>query len=220
MSKKLLWKTFCSIFIDFLHILQHYKGVKNTMKKTEIEIQVNIENKKPLMEFLKNNAQFKSENQQIDEYFSPIHRNFIEVRPVKEWFRLRDSGKDYSINYKNWHIDNKGRSIYCDEYETKIENLDTIKEMLKILNFKTIAKVKKTRKTWDYKDYEINIDSVENLGDFVEIEYIGKENVNPEEITNQMVDFLKNLGCGTIKRNYKGYPFQLLFPDEIEYEEL
>ncbi len=190
------------------------------MKKTEIEIQVNIENKKPLIEFLEKNAQFKSENQQIDEYFSPIHRNFIEVRPVKEWFRLRSSGKDYSINYKNWHIDDKGRSIYCDEYETKIENLDTIKEMLKILNFKTITKVKKTRKTWNYKDYEINIDAVKNLGDFVEIEYIGKENVDPKEITNQMVDFLKNLGCGTIKRNYRGYPFQLLFPDEVEYEEL
>ncbi len=191
------------------------------MKNTEIEIQVNIENKKPLIEFLKNNAQFKSEKQQIDEYFSPIHRNFLAIRPVKEWFRLRDSGKDYSINYKNWHIDDKGRGIYCDEYETKVESLEKIKEILRILNFKTITKVRKIRKSWNYKDYEINIDLVDNLGDFVEIEYIGQDkNLKPEEITNQMVNFLKDLGCGKIKRNYRGYPFQLLFPDEVEYEEL
>ncbi len=191
------------------------------MKNTEIEIQVNIENKKPLIEFLKNNAQFKSEKQQIDEYFSPVHRNFLAIRPVKEWFRLRDSGKDYSINYKNWHIDDKGRGIYCDEYETKVESLEKIKEILRILNFKTITKVRKIRKSWNYKDYEINIDSVDSLGDFVEIEYIGQDkNLKPEEITNQMVNFLKDLGCGKIKRNYRGYPFQLLFPDEVEYEEL
>ena len=191
------------------------------MKNTEIEIQVNIENKKPLIEFLKNNAQFKSEKQQIDEYFSPVHRNFLAIRPVKEWFRLRGSGKDYSINYKNWHIDDKGRGIYCDEYETKVESLEKIKEILRILNFKTITKVRKIRKSWNYKDYEINIDSVDNLGDFVEIEYIGQDkNLKPEEITSQMVNFLKDLGCGKIKRNYRGYPFQLLFPDEVEYEEL
>ena len=52
-------------------------------------------------------------------------------------------------------------------------------------------------------------------------EYIGQDkNPKPEEITSQMVNFLKDLGCGKIKRNYRGYPFQLLFPDEVEYEEL
>jgi len=28
------------------------------------------------------------------------------------------------------------------------------------------------------------------------------------------------LGCGEIKRNYVGYPFQLLFPDEVKYDVL
>lgn len=190
------------------------------MNNTEIEIQVNIENSKPLIDFLEKEGEFKSEKHQIDEYFSPAHRNFIGVRPVKEWLRLRDSGGKYSINYKNWYFDDEGKSHHCDEYETKVEDLDQIKKILNVLNFKSIVTVDKLRKIWIYKDYEISVDSVKGLGDFVEIEYIGKEEkVDPKKITKEMINFLKDIGCGKIKRNYVGYPFQLLFPEEVKYEE-
>jgi len=190
------------------------------MKDIEIEIQVNIKNSKSLIEFLEKNADFKKESHQIDEYFSPTHRNFIEVRPVKEWLRLRDSGGKYSVNYKNWHYDESGKSHYCDEYETKIEDLIQLKKILDALNFKSVVKVDKLRKTWIYKDYEVAVDSIKGLGDFVEIEYIGKdEKADPKKITEGMINFLKDVGCGKIKRNYVGYPFQLLFPEEVKYEE-
>jgi len=190
------------------------------MDNIEIEITVNIENSKPLIEFLKKNAEFKKEKHQVDEYFSPAHRNFIGVRPVKEWLRLRDEGGKYSINYKNWHYDDDPeKSSYCDEYETKVEDLDKIKKILEALDFKSLVKVDKLRKTWIYKDYEIDVDSVKELGDFVEIEYIGKEEVDPKKTTDEMVDFLKKLGCGKIKRDYIGYPFRLLFPNEVKWEE-
>jgi len=190
------------------------------MQNIEIEIQVNIETSKPLMDFLEKNAEFISEEQQIDEYFSPPHRDFIEARPVKEWLRLRDSGGKYSINYKNWYFDKKGKSNHCDEYETRLENLNQVRKILGILNFRPLVKVDKLRKIWRYKDYEISVDSIKNLGDFVEIEYIGKnENIKPEIITQEMIDLLKEINCGKIKRNYVGYPFQLLFPKETKYEE-
>lgn len=190
------------------------------MDNVEIEIQVNIENNKPLIDFLKKNADFKKETHQIDEYFSPAHRNFISVRPVKEWLRLRDSDGKYSINYKNWYFDEDGKSRHCDEYETEIGDLNQLKKTLDVLNFKSIVKVDKIRKVWTYKDYEIAVDSVRGLGNFVEIEYIGKdEKVNPKKITEEMINFLKSLGCGKIKRNYVGYPFLLLFPEEAKFEE-
>jgi len=190
------------------------------MKDIEIEIQVNIEKSKPLLVFLKKNADFKYKNHQIDEYFSPSHRNFIGVRPVKEWLRLRDSDGKFSVNYKNWYSDKKGKSHYCDEFETRIENLAHLKKILNALNFKSLVTVDKVRKVWIYKDYEIAVDSIKKLGDFVEIEYKGKlQGANPKEITKRMVDFLKNIRVGKIKRNYVGYPFQLLFPKEVKHEE-
>jgi adenylate cyclase class 2 len=169
---------------------------------------------------LKKNAEFKREKHQIDEYFSPTHRNFTEVRPVKEWLRLRNEDGKYSINYKNWHYDDDPqRSSYCDEYETKVEDLGKIKKILEVLDLKPLIKVDKVRKTWIYNNYEIDIDSVKELGDFVEIEYIGKEEVGPKKTTDEMVRFIKKIGCGKIRRDYFGYPFRLLFPDEAKWEE-
>jgi len=93
----------------------------------EIEIQVNIENLKPLIKFLKSNAAFRGKKHQADEYFSPIHKDFLEIRPVSEWLRLRNANNQYSINYKNWHHEKTGKGYYCDEFETKIERIEQAK---------------------------------------------------------------------------------------------
>lgn len=197
----------------------HQFGTNMANSNIEIEIQVNIENPKPLIEFLEKNGNFQSEKHQVDEYFSPAHRDFLGVRPVKEWLRLRDTDGKYSINYKNWHFDESGKSQYCDEFETKIEDIEQVRKILSVLNFKSIVIVDKSRKAWAYKDYEVAVDSVKGLGDFVEIEYIGKDDkVEPKKITKEMINLLKKIGCGKIIRNYVGYPFLMLFPKEVKYE--
>jgi adenylate cyclase class IV len=72
-----------------------------------------------------------------------------------------------------------------------------------------------------FKDYEVTIDSVKNLGEFVEIEYSGKdENIDVKKVIGEMISFLKDVGCGKTERNYVGYPFQILFPEEVKFEEV
>lgn len=185
----------------------------------EIEIQVNIENSGPLFDFLKAKGVFAHEIHQVDEYFSPVNDDFLAVRPVSRWLRLRQTEKGNSFNYKNWHFDENGKSNYCDEFETKIEDINSTRKILEALNFKNIAVVDKLRKIWTFEDYEIAVDSIKGLGDFVEIEYIGKDgSIDPKKTTDEMILFLKKLGVGKITRNHVGYPFILLFPDEVEYE--
>lgn len=186
----------------------------------ETEIQVQVGNSQALLDFLiKNKGEFKGEKRQIDEYFTPVHRDFLAVRPAVEWLRLRDSNGKFFINYKNWHLDENNKSHFCDEYETPINDIEQMRKIFIALDIKPLVVVDKTRKTWTYQDYEIAIDAVKGLGNFVEIEYLGKEaSKDPKIITNEMVKFLKDIGCGEIKRNYVGYPFQILFPDEVEYE--
>jgi adenylate cyclase class 2 len=185
----------------------------------EIEIQVSVENAKPLVEFLEKNGKFAGEKHQVDEYFTPAHRNFLDTRPVPEWLRLRDADNKYSFNYKNWYFDGLGRSHHCDEYETKIEDLKSVRKILMALNFKSLVVVDKIRKIWTYRDYEVALDKVKDTGDFVEIEYIGQdESVDPVKVSEEMVNFLKGLNLGQIKRHYGGYPFLLMFPNEVKWE--
>ncbi|MBM3209194.1 class IV adenylate cyclase [Candidatus Shapirobacteria bacterium] len=189
------------------------------MNKFEIEIQVKVKSNKKLVAFLRRRAKFISKSQQIDEYFSPRHNDFLSKRPIKEWLRLRNANGNYSLNYKNWYFNKEGKSFHCDEYETKIDQLDQAKRILLALGFERIVIVDKVRQVWTYNDYEIALDSVKNLGAFVEIEYLGKDKkVNPEKVAEQMVNFLKEVGCEEIMINYVGYPFQLLFPEEVKHE--
>ncbi len=189
------------------------------MQDIEIEVKVKIEKIAALKKFLKKNGKLKSQGQQIDEYFTPLEKSFLSVRPIKEWLRLRVSDGKYSINYKNWHYKNQRVADYCDEYETKLEKIDQIKKILHALGFTQITVVDKERESWIYKDYEISIDQVKNLGDFVEIEYIGKTKVDPSRESERMISFLRKINCGKITRNYIGYPWLLLFPDESDEEE-
>ena len=186
----------------------------------EIEIQVQIESNINLFSFLEKKAKFVGETHQIDRYFTPAHRKFTELKPVKEWLRLRDSSGKFSINYKYWHYDADGKSNYCDEYETQIESIEQMKKIFGVLDIKEVVIVDKVKKIFLYKDYEIATDSVKGLGNFVEIEFKGKVGGrDPAKITSEMVLFLKKIGCGKIARNFVGYPFQLLFPNEVKFRD-
>ena len=121
---------------------------------------------------------------------------------------------------QNWHFSEVGKSHHCDEFEFGLEDVGQLKRILEALDFRLLVTVDKVRRVWRYEDYEVSLDKVEGLGDFVEVEYVGNGgDVVPEKVTGEMIDFLKEVGCGKIMRNYRGYPFQLLFPEETEYEE-
>jgi predicted adenylyl cyclase CyaB len=190
------------------------------MKDIEIEIQVRIEDSSKLEAFLKKEAELTGDNYQKDEYFTPAHRDFAEVRPIKEWLRIRTSGQN-SITYKNWHYDKEGRGDYCDEYETVVEDPDQLRKIFAALDMMPLITVEKKRQTWRYKDYEIALDHVTDLGDFVEIEHKAHEkSVDPKVVAGEMIAFLKEVGCGKIERDYRGYPFMLLYPNEVIFEEV
>ena len=190
------------------------------MKDTEIEIQVKIEKTAQLLRFLKKNGTFIHKTHQIDEYYTPKHRNFTKVRPVKEWLRIRKSGKGTSVTYKNWKHGKDGKCYHCDEYQTGIDDYKQIKNIFQVLNIKLLGKVDKQRQVWKYKSFEVSFDKVRGLGSFIEIEYKGKIKKKIKEIVSDMIFFLKSQNCGKIHRNQIGYIFMILFPKEIEFEKI
>ncbi len=189
------------------------------MKDIEIEVQLRVSKTDKLIAFLENEAEFTGEAYQKDEYMVPQHRDFVAKKPVKEWLRVRESDKKSSVNYKNWHYDESGRSTHCDEYETPVEDVDQMRKIFAAIDIKPLITVEKKRKTYRYKDYEVALDEITDLGSFVEVEYKGEDhNVVPTEVTAGMIAWLKKIDCGVIERNYVGYPFMLLYPDEVNFE--
>lgn len=187
----------------------------------EIEIKVKVEQIAKLEQFLKVEGKFHGEKRQIDEYFTPETGDFMAVRPVNEWLRLRDAEGKCSINYKLWHRDQTGKSQYCDEIETSIGEMSQVQKILHALHFRSLVIVDKVRSVWTYQDFEIGIDAVQNLGTFIEIEYIGTDsNANPQEVMANMVAFLKKTECGKISQTDTGYPMLLLHPEEFAGKEI
>lgn len=181
----------------------------------EVEIKVQIEHSQTLVDFLNTEGKFQGEHHQVDEYFTPAHTDYTSVRPVNEWLRLRDSDGKFSINYKLWHRDENGNSTYCDEIETPVGNVEQMKKIFSAVGCRSLVIVNKVRRAWNYQNYEVALDSVKNLGDFIEIEYTGTdENPDHKKITEEMMTFLQNLNCGTIKKDNVGYPYLLLFGEE------
>jgi len=191
------------------------------MASIEVEIKVQIENAKPLLALLEKEGKKTGEEHQVDEYFTPAHRDFTAVRPIIEWLRLRHSDKGDSINYKHFHFDDRGKSLYCDEHESKVSDVKQVELILQGLNMVHRITVDKKRKTYLYKEYEVAFDSVAHLGDFIEIEYKGEaESTDAQAIKDGMIRFLKELGAGKISVNHIGYPHQLIAPEDLDVEEL
>lgn len=188
------------------------------MKDIEIEIQAKIEKSEKLLAFLEKEAKFISEKKQIDEYFVPAHRNFLDTRSVTEWLRLRNEGK-FTLNYKKWHYEN-GIGQYADEFESTIDDTDSVRKILLAVDCKSVVVVDKTRKKFMYKEYEIAFDTVKGLGDFVEVEYKGDNHSEHKKITAEMIEFLKQNDCGKIELNNSGYPYMMLFPEETNFIEV
>lgn len=181
----------------------------------EIEIQARVANTASLRAFLDAEATYLGEVHQRDEYYTPAHKDYLATRPVDEWLRLRDADGGISITYKDW-----SPRTHAVEYETSVGDLAKGRLILEAIGCRTIAVVDKVRRLWHWQDWDISIDRVEGLGEFVELEYSGDADVVPQDVRDAMITFLKERGCGTVELNDTGYPFLILFPDEAVYREV
>ncbi|HUB92922.1 MAG TPA: CYTH domain-containing protein, partial [Verrucomicrobiae bacterium] len=72
------------------------------------------------------------------------------------------------------------------------------------------VEVKKTRRAWMYMETEVSIDSVEELGDYLEVEYKGSALTEVSEVRAYLHEVTEKLGAETSGIDLKGYPFGIL----------
>ena len=175
--------------------------------ETEIKIKITESEYKIINEFMNKNSEIlKENNRQLDTYYQPSYRKFLNDNEINEWLRIGKRGNKTILNYKNWH-DN----MYCDEYEVEIDNSENLDKIFNIIGLEKIAVVDKKRNTFLYLDkYEIALDYVKNLGCYIEIE-VKNYSKNPVDEYSDLLILAKELNLNLDNIDKRGYPYHIIF---------
>jgi len=179
-------------------------------REIEIKIPLSEETFPKIKERLKKNSRFVKNLPQVDEYFTPMHRNFVEPEYPYEWLSIRRRGDKVILNYKHYYPENTEVTTHCDEFETQIQDVNQLDKIFSTLNFRKLVTVEKEREVYIYNnEFEIALDVVKELGYFVEIEAI-KDFGSVEVTREKLFEFAKSLGIDISKIDKRGYPFLLM----------
>ena len=144
--------------------------------------------------------EYVGEKEIIDVYYyDPLRKNLQPESDLRlnETFRIRKTKKGNYLTYKKQHF--KGKLwVYSDEYETKVEDYNTIKKIIKMLGLKELIKVHNRRNIYKYKDFEIELEDIEGLGIFIEVEKMSTLD-NEIEIKEEIRDFIRGLKLKNVK---------------------
>lgn len=186
----------------------------------EIEILVEVFDDIDKVKDVLNNFDYKGSKRVIDEYFYDPKRE--DLKPDKDnklynCLRLRQKDNEYSIAYKN-DVFEGSKWIYSNEYETKVESVDTTREILNKLGLIKLLEINNTKHTYETDKYEIVLEEVKGLGLFMEVEYYGNEDNDPKNIKKEIDIFIKDLGINISEELNMGKPEMYLRKFNIKVE--
>jgi len=177
----------------------------------EIKIKLNKEEYQELKRTMKTKGKFIQESNQLDIYYQSNYLNDINNRSL----RIRTSGNKKILTLKNY-----SNKRYSEEYNVEINNSNNLEKIFEMIGLKKIVEVKKIRRIYSYLDkYEISLDKVDNLGYYIEIEILDKNNKTYDDYDNLLKDS-KNLGLNLNNIEQKKYPQLMIIEKENENYEV
>lgn len=176
----------------------------------EIELRIQTPNEELFLSWLEKNASFKSDNLQEDFYLDRKENSYFYFDTNNKlqsdyWLRIRKNHKYSILCLKKVYRDKLGNYLYSDEYETQISSLENTLKIYENLGYYQAITVTKHRKEWEYNDFIIAHDYIDNLGNFFEIE-LKPNNLPYEQGKVKIEKFLISI----LHKNYtiskEGYP--------------
>ena len=172
--------------------------------KTEIKIRLLETEYHQLKVFMDAHAEFINESHQVDTYYQPNHRKFVQEPKITEWLRVGQRGNKKLIDYEKWH------GVHSDRYEIEIDDIEKMETVFQVVGLEEIAVVDKMRRKYVYLNkYEIALDVVKDLGRYVEIEVM-KYDKSIEEEYNTLLRLARKLNLSTDRIDKLGYAYYML----------
>lgn len=173
----------------------------------EIEIKLRVDNLEELEKKLTDSGLVISkEITQHDVVYSKDTSIFSRMLKEGEIvMRIRRENGVAKITLKQ----QKTNELDNTEHETEVGDGDTMHQILLTLGWKPEIEVKKVRKKGKMGDYEICLDKVEELGEFIEIEKMVDDNADAQQVIKELFEVAKSLGLSEKDEEKRGYDTQL-----------
>ena len=138
----------------------------------EIELKVRVPSLDPIRErLIKAGAEPLGRQDEHDIYYNAPHRDF---GVTDEAIRVRYTGDHAVLTYKGAKLQKHGLKAR-EELNTALESGSVFEQILNRLGFTKTAEVNKHRENFRYNGAVISLDSVDELGTFIEIEIVADD---------------------------------------------
>jgi adenylate cyclase, class 2 len=114
--------------------------------------------------------------------------------------RIRKQGGKNILTLKQ---SDKGNHLSKLEHELEISDDAQMDAIIKLLGFKIITDTTKIRRKCKAGEYEICVDAVEDLGDYLEMEKITDQ--DPKTVQQEMLKYLSDIGIDASRQIDVGY---------------
>ena len=154
----------------------------------EVEVRAKVDSFRGLRQALGEKARFMGSTHQSDTIFG--HPNFLdsENKVVEGGLisRIRESGDRKVLEFKE--IRREGGAL---ELKHEVTDPAKIREFLEKLGFREAFTINKVRETYLYRDVLVCLDTVEKLGQFIEVEKVVAGEQQAGETWKECLDVLK-----------------------------
>ena len=140
----------------------------------EVETKVRIHDVSEMRERVRKVANFVKKEKRADDYFALKRKGY-----PKKAFRIRAKKDEFEINFKRWLKKYWSKDIVVKrEFEFNLRNKEHVEDLLALfrdLNFVEWVKKRKNSESYVHKKDKrlvIEINKIEHLGYFLEIEYL------------------------------------------------
>lgn len=146
----------------------------------EVKFRVNFEEAKKKLEAL--GARLLRTEEQEDLYFSLPPNELLRIR------RIRNLGKTY-LTHKL--IVDPGRNEEFDEIEVEVSGFEEMRKILRRLGLQEDVLIRKHRLVYRLGDVTFELNRVEGIGEFLDIEVISED---PKEAREKIWESARKLG--------------------------
>lgn len=138
------------------------------MYEVELKVPADLVRVRERLETL--DAELRGTVEQADTYFDHPDRSFAET---DEALRVRRADDSAVLTYKGPKVEVASKTR--QELQTAVDDPETTEALLEALGFEPVGTVEKRRERYTLHGYQVSLDAVDGVGEFVEVETAGSE---------------------------------------------